>query len=137
MKSHCCTLQNYPNPNIHTVILSVARDPHETVCTFAMNETALGLTFLKWTKCTFVVKLHQVPGGQGYTVLYLQTCKDLCVVQGTAAGNYASQLLKASCASYAKGLRSLQRSTGPFASHSLCLLCAALSTKTRHFVDKQ
>jgi hypothetical protein len=36
----------------------------------------------------------------------------------------ASQLLKASCASYAKGLRSLQRSTGPFASHSLCLLCA-------------
>jgi hypothetical protein len=39
----------------------------------------------------------------------------------------ASQLLKASCASYAKGLRSLQRSTGPFASHSLCLLCAALN----------
>ena len=32
----------------------------------------------------------------GYTVLYLQTCKDLCIVQGTAAGEYASQLLKAS-----------------------------------------
>ena len=45
MKSHCCTLQNYLNPNIHTVILSVARDPHETAC-------------------TFVVKLHQVPGGR-------------------------------------------------------------------------
>ena len=42
---------------------------------------------------------------QGYTVLHLlQTCQDLCVVQGTAAGKYASQLLKASCASYAKGL---------------------------------
>ena len=43
----------------------------------------------------------------------------------TAAGKYASQLLKASCASYAKGLRLLQRSTGPFADRSLCLLCAA------------
>ena len=88
MKSHCCTLQNYPNPNIHTIILSVARDPHET-------------------ECTFVVKLHQVLGGRGYTVLYLQTCKDLCIVQGTGAGEYASQLLKASCASYAKGLAQL------------------------------
>ena len=61
---------------------------------------------------------------QGYTVLHLQTRQDLCVVQGTGAAKYASQLLKASCASYAKGLRSLQRSTGPFADRSLCLLCA-------------
>ena len=45
-------------------------------------------------------------------------------MQGTAAGKYASQLLKASCASYAKGLRLLQRSTGPFADRSLRLLCA-------------
>ena len=37
---------------------------------------------------------------------------------------YASQLLKTGCASYAKGLRSRQRSTGPFADRSLCLLCA-------------
>ena len=42
----------------------------------------------------------------------------------TAASKYASQLLKASCASYAKGLRLLQRSTGPFADRSLCLLYA-------------
>ena len=42
----------------------------------------------------------------------------------TAAGKYASQLLKASCASYAKGLRLLQRSTGPFADRSLCLIYA-------------
>ena len=42
----------------------------------------------------------------------------------TAAGKYASQLLKASSASYAKGLRLLQRSTRPFADRSLCLLCA-------------
>ena len=40
---------------------------------------------------------------------------------------YASKLLKACCASYAKGLRSLQRSTGPFAYRSLCLLCATLA----------
>ena len=33
--------------------------------------------------------------------------KDFCVVQGTAAGNYASQLLKASCASYAEWLAPL------------------------------
>ena len=37
MKSHCCTLQNYPNPNIHTVILSVGRDLHKTALTFAMK----------------------------------------------------------------------------------------------------
>jgi len=35
---------------------------------------------------------------------------DPCVVQGTGAGKYASQLHKASCASYAKGL----------APHALC-----------------
>jgi hypothetical protein len=32
--------------------------------------------------------------------------KDLCVVKGAAAGKYAGQLLKASRASYAKGLAS-------------------------------
>ena len=37
-------------------------------------------------------------------ILPVQTCKDLCVVQGTGVGKNASQLLKASCASYAKGL---------------------------------
>ena len=37
MKSHCRTLQNYPNPNMHTVILSVARDPNESALTFAMK----------------------------------------------------------------------------------------------------
>ena len=37
MKSQCCTLQNYPNPNIHTVILSVARGLHVTALTFAMK----------------------------------------------------------------------------------------------------
>ena len=37
MKSPCCTLQNYPNPNIHTVILSAAKDLHETALTFGMN----------------------------------------------------------------------------------------------------
>ena len=37
MKPHCCTLQNYPNPNIHTVILSAAKDLQGTVCTFAMK----------------------------------------------------------------------------------------------------
>ena len=46
------------------------------------------------------------------------------MVEGTAVGKYASQLLKASCASYAKGLRLLQRSTGPFADRSLYMLCA-------------
>ena len=49
-----------------------------------------------------------------------------CDLSCTVAGKYASQLLKASCASYARGLRSLQRSTGPFADRSLCLLCAGL-----------
>ena len=37
-------------------------------------------------------------------ILPVQTRQDLCVVQGTGAGKYASQLLKASCASYANGL---------------------------------
>ena len=37
MKSHCCTLQNYPNPNIHIVILSVARGLHVTALTFGMK----------------------------------------------------------------------------------------------------
>ena len=55
MKSHCCTLRNYPNPNIHTVILSVARYLHETSTHFC-HETALGLPFLKWTECTFGAK---------------------------------------------------------------------------------
>ena len=35
---------------------------------------------------------------------YLQTCQDLCVVQGTTAGKYASQRFSASCASSAQGL---------------------------------
>ena len=71
------------------------------------GETALGRLFSEGTECTFVVKLHQVPGGLVYTFLYLQTCKDLCIVQGTGAGEYASQLLKASCVSYAKRLAQL------------------------------
>ena len=38
MKSHCYTLQNYPNPNIYTVIiLSAGRDLHKTALTFAMK----------------------------------------------------------------------------------------------------
>ena len=57
-----------PNKSSQTVILSAAKDLHVTACTFGL-------------------KLLQVPGGQGYTVLCLQTCKDLCIVQGTTAGN--------------------------------------------------
>ena len=40
-------------------------------------------------------------------ILPVQTCKDLCVVQGTGAGKNASQLLKASCASYAQATASV------------------------------
>ena len=56
---------------------------------------------------------------RGNSFLYLQTRQDLCLVRGTAAGKYASQLLKASCASYAKGLaphalRRLVHKNSPF-----------------------
>ena len=46
---------------------------------------------------------------------------DPCVVQGSAAGKYASQLLKASCASYAKEL----------ATRTLCRWCIAYASFER------
>ena len=93
---------------------------------FQLNPTLtiVRLVFRRVVQCESKGVQSAVQRCQGYSVLDLQTRQDLCVVQGTGAGKNASQLLKASCASYAKGLRSLQRSTGPFASHSLCLLCA-------------
>ena len=46
----------------------------------------------------------------------------------------ACQLLKASCASYAKGLRSLQRSTGPFAYRLLWLLWPVMAINKPDFL---
>ena len=56
MKSHCCTLQNYPNPNIHTVILSVARYLHGTAFTFVMKLQQVPVT-LEETACAFALKV--------------------------------------------------------------------------------
>ena len=56
MKSPCCTIQNYPNPNIHTVILSVERDLHETAFTFVMKLQQVPVT-LEETACAFALKL--------------------------------------------------------------------------------
>ena len=76
---------------------------------FPLNPTLtiVRLIFRRVIQCESKGVQSAVQRCQGYTVLYLQTCKDLCIVQGTAAGKYASQLLKASCASYAKGLAQL------------------------------
>ena len=57
-------------------------------------------------------------------LIYNGKSERICKATLATQVKYASQLLKTSCASYAKGLRLLQRSTGPFADRSLCLLCA-------------
>ena len=76
---------------------------------FPLNPTLtiVRLIFRRVIQCESKGVQSAVQRCQGYTVLYLQTCNDLCIVQGTRAGEYASQLLKASRASYAKGLAQL------------------------------
>ena len=73
---------------------------------FPLNPTLtiVRLIFRRVVQCESKGIQSAVQRCRGYTVLCLQTHKDLCIVQGTGAGEYASQLLKASCASYAKGL---------------------------------
>ena len=51
-----------------------------------------------------MVPLVPVIVSQNAYILYIRAPRFGDPVQGTAAGKYASQLLKASCASYAKGL---------------------------------
>ena len=76
---------------------------------FPLNPTLtiVRLIFRRVIQCESKGVQSAVQRCQRYAVLYLQTCKNLCVVQGTGAGEYASQLLKASRASYAKGLAQL------------------------------
>ena len=69
--------------------------------------TIVRLIFRRVVQCESKGVQSAVQRCQGFTVRCLQTCKDLCIVQGTGAGEYACQLLKASCASYAKELAQL------------------------------
>ena len=81
-------------------------DRHK-ILDFPLNPTLtiVRLIFRRVIQCESKGIQSAVQRCQGYNVLYLQTCKDLCIVQGTGAGEYASQLLKASCASYARRAR--------------------------------
>ena len=77
MKSHCCTHQNHANPSTHTVILSAAKDLHETALTFAMK-----------SHC----RTHQnYPNPNTHTVI-LSAAKDL----HQTARTFAMKLLKVS-----------------------------------------
>ena len=56
---------------------------------FPLNPTLtiVRLIFRRVIQCESKGVQSAVQRCQGYTVLYLQTCNDLCIVQGTAAGN--------------------------------------------------
>ena len=94
---------------------------------FPLNPTLtiVRVIFRRVVQCESKGVQSAVQGCQGYTVLCLQTHKDLCMVQGTGAGEYASQLLKASCASYARMARAACFVPVMAISMSARILCSA------------
>ena len=63
-------------------------DRHK-ILDFPLNPTLtiVRLIFRRVIQCESKGVQSAVQRCQGYTVLYLQTCKDLCIVQGTGAGD--------------------------------------------------